>query len=325
MTWKQIYSTDFTNFDRGDWNNRYIWSRDEVINNELQHYVDWETEDGWSPFSIENGILSITARRTPPGQLEASNNQPYQSGLLTSRHHYSQQYGRIEARIKVPAGQGLWPAFWLLPEFKQWPKGVSILPEIDIMEVLGHDTKKLHMTIHTNQEKQKNQYGLGLNLAEPLSDDFHTYGVEWDTERITWLLDDDSKFTWQLPTDHHGPKHFLLNLAVGGNWPGSPDGSTQFPATMQIQWVKGWQKVEKPIERLRKTTTLALALDEKTLIWGILLGAWKINIFRNGEWYDTLEDPMAHGYSVTEPGEYQIEYLGSEFEFWGKSNSIFVE
>jgi len=114
----------------GLWHTRYIWDRDVIINNEQQFYIDPD-EHGFSPFSIHRGVLSITARPTPRQLRGVVEGQPYVSGVLTTEKTFAQKYGRFDIRAKVPFGQGLWSAFWLLPSFDQWPAGVAVLPEID--------------------------------------------------------------------------------------------------------------------------------------------------------------------------------------------------
>ena len=134
----------------GVWRTRYIWGRETIINNEQQFYID-PTQYDYSPFQINDSILSITAAPTPRALRGVVEGQPYVSGVLTSEKSFAQQHGRFEVRAKVPEGQGLWSAFWLLPSFKQWPEGIAILPEIDVMEHLGHQLNTYHTTLHTNQ------------------------------------------------------------------------------------------------------------------------------------------------------------------------------
>jgi len=143
--WVQSFNDEFNTLDfwdpatnQGQWKTSYIWDRDTIINEELQYYID-PKEHGVSPFSVNDGILSIIADKTPASLQQRVKGQEYISGVLTSENGFSQKYGRFEVFAKVPKGKGLWSAFWLLPSFDQWPSGVAILPEIDVMEYLGHE------------------------------------------------------------------------------------------------------------------------------------------------------------------------------------------
>jgi len=210
----------------GLWHTRYIWDRDVIINNEQQFYIDPD-EHGYSPFSIDRGILSINATPTPR-QLR---------GVVDA-----QQYGRFDIRAKVPFGQGLWSAFWLLPSFDQWPAGVAVLPEIDVMEHLGHEPNTYHTTLHTNQTGPLTSHPYDHTLRRNLTKEFNVYSVVWTPKSVSWYLNGEFKVKHPTPRDFTRPVHFLMNLAVGGNWPGSPDGSTEFPAAYQIDYVRAWKE-----------------------------------------------------------------------------------
>lgn len=223
----------------GLWHTRYIWDRSVIINNEQQFYVDPD-EHGYSVFSIKNSVLNIQATPTPRALRGVVEGQPYVSGVLTTEKSFSQKYGRFEVRAKVPFGQGLWSAFWLLPSFDQWPSGVAVLPEIDVMEHLGHESNGYHTTLHTNQTGPLTSHPYNHTIATDLTKDFHVYSVVWSPESVKWYLDGDFKAKHPTPKDFTRPVHFLLNLAVGGNWPGSPDATTEFPAKFQVDYVKAW-------------------------------------------------------------------------------------
>lgn len=223
----------------GLWHTRYIWGRETIINNEQQFYIDPD-EHGVSPFSVSDGILTIEANPTPRALRGVVAGQPYVSGVLTTEKSFAQQYGRFEVRAQVPAGQGLWPAFWLLPSFKQWPEGVAVLPEIDVMEHLGHQRNTYHTTLHTNQTGTLTSHPYDHTVRTDLTAGFHLYSVVWTPESVRWYLDGEWKAEHPTPDDFTRPVHFLLNLAVGGNWPGSPDATTDFPARYNIDYVKAW-------------------------------------------------------------------------------------
>jgi len=244
--WSSSFEEDFNDLSlrnkadpSGRWHTRYIWDRDVIINNEQQFYVDPE-EHGHSVFAINDSVLTIEATPTPRALRGVVEGQPYVSGVLTTEKSFAQKYGRFEVRAQVPFGQGLWSAFWLLPSFDQWPAGIAVLPEIDVMEHLGSESNTYHTTLHTNQTGPLTSHPYSHSIATDLSEAFHVYSVVWTPKFVTWYLDGEFKAKHPTPKDFTRPVHFLLNLAVGGNWPGSPDSSTEFPARFQIDYVKAW-------------------------------------------------------------------------------------
>ena len=195
------------------------------------------------------GDLDITARAESYTGSDGIPRQ-YTSARLQTLHKFQFQYGLVEARIQVPAGRGMWPAFWLLGDEgyasqHAWPD----CGEIDAMEVLGSEPNVVHGTLHADWPwAPKDGVGGRAESSKPLSAGFHVYGVEWAPQRISFLLDGaiyqtitpadlPSGAPW--PFDH--PFFLLLNLAVGGDWPGPPNASTQFPAHMLVDWVRVWQ------------------------------------------------------------------------------------
>ena len=193
------------------------------------------------------GNLALTARK------ESYQGSSYTSARLQTKDRFSFTYGRAEARIKVPSGAGIWPAFWLLGDdiyTKGWPEA----GEIDVMETIGSLPKELNGTVHMplgawsgNADVDGTEWTHGEIYTNPdsLSDAFHVYAVEWTPTSIAFSIDDHVYFTItkdQLPAgarwtfDH--PSHLLLNLAVGGEWPGAPSGATPFPSTMLVDYVR---------------------------------------------------------------------------------------
>lgn len=212
---------------------------------ELQAYTD-RTHNA----SLDGqGNLAITARRERYTGGDGKTGE-YTSARLNTRERFSVTYGRVEARIRVPSGQGIWPAFWMLGDdifTKGWPDS----GEIDIMEVLGQDPATLYGSIHGPRDSDPNGYGITAvrDAAGPLSSGFHLFGVEWSPQRITVTLDGNAYRTFtpdDLPADGRWvfdhPHHLILNIAVGGSWPGPPDHTTRFPATMLVDWVRVWKK-----------------------------------------------------------------------------------
>ncbi len=205
-------------------------------NNERQYYTNSTSnveQDG-------NGHLAITARRENPANYDCHYGRcEYTSGRILTAEKFSQTYGRFEARLKIPRGQGIWPAFWMLGG-NSWPT----TGEIDIMENVGYEPNTVHGTVHGPGYSGGEGIGGGRTLAEPLSNAFHNYAVEWSPNLIVWYLDGAEYFRI-TPSDLGGDRwvfdhnfFMILNVAVGGNWPGYPDASTQFPQTMLVDWVR---------------------------------------------------------------------------------------
>jgi beta-glucanase (GH16 family) len=207
-------------------------------NGELQYYTS-RTNNA----RIEGGHLVIEAIEEP------WDGRDYTSARLLTKHKWDWTYGRIEARIQVPRGQGLWPAFWMLGTnitSVGWPR----CGEIDIMENVGKAPRTVHGTIHGPGYSGGNGVGGPHQAAADLADAFHVYAVEWETNVIRWYFDDVHYFTatpeslgesdWVF--DH--PHFILLNVAVGGRWPGKPDASTVFPQQMRVDYVRVYARTE---------------------------------------------------------------------------------
>jgi beta-glucanase (GH16 family) len=139
-------------------------------------------------------------------------------------------------RAKLPKGRGLWPAFWLLATDRSWP------PEIDVMEVLGHEPSKLYTTLHTAETGTNTRSDIPAHNIPDSSAGFHTYAVEWGPADIVFYFDDKEIARRPTPADMHKPFFMLINLAVGGGWPGSPTASTVFPAVYEIDWVRAYKR-----------------------------------------------------------------------------------
>jgi hypothetical protein len=217
-----------------------LGSRSLGSNGEKQVYVDRGfrgTSDkplGLDPFRVENGVLDIVADRTPPDVKSQMWNYPYTSGLITSQYSHKQLYGVFEMRAKLPKGKGLWPAFWLLPIDHSWP------PEIDILEVLGNDPTILHTNAHSKASGTHTDAPSVIPVPDT-SADFHNYAVDWEQNEIRWYFDDVEVARAPTPPDMHKPMYMLVNLAVGGHWPGDPDASTRLPADLAIHWIRAYR------------------------------------------------------------------------------------
>ena len=205
-------------------------------NNELQYYTN-RSENA----RIESGNLVIEARAENYG------GKNYTSARLLTKGKWSSTYGRIEARIKIPKGQGIWPAFWMLGtniDSVGWPN----CGEIDIMENIGSLPSTLYGTVHgPGYSGGGGISGSTVLSGAALGDDFHVYGIEWEQNRIRWFLDGQLYFTVTPSSLPNGsawvfnqPQFLILNVAVGGNWPGNPNSSTTFPQRMTVDYVRAY-------------------------------------------------------------------------------------
>jgi beta-glucanase (GH16 family) len=225
-----------TNFGYGG-----VHSRTLPNNRELQVYSDrlfagtGATSLKLDPFKIADGKLEIVAEPLKEDLRQFTWGLSYSSGLLTTKASFSQMYGLFEIRAKMPKGKGLWPAFWLLPENRAWP------PELDVLEVLGDNMKKLYVSWHSNVGGKHTADSKAIEVPD-MSADFHTYSVVWEKDTLMWFFDDVQVASRSTPEDFNLPMYMLINLAVGGGWPGSPDKTTQFPAKYTIDWVRAYAR-----------------------------------------------------------------------------------
>ncbi|WP_166959430.1 glycoside hydrolase family 16 protein [Yeosuana marina] len=238
-------------FDVNGVPNPAIWGYDTGTgdngwgNQELQFYTD-RSEN----VTVRNGMLLITAQK------ENYQNSTYTSARLSTKGLFEQQYGRFEARIKVPSGSGLWPAFWMLGADSDqvvWPQ----VGEIDIMEYRRQEPTKISGTVHgpgySGLTNPQGQITKSYDLEERLDEGFHIFGIEWGPDYINYYVDDvlynqitpaDLKVTPANSTGELGewvfnkPFYIILNLAVGGTFPGNPDSDEIFPQTMLVDYVR---------------------------------------------------------------------------------------
>jgi len=195
------------------------------------------------PWTVSNGVMTLTAQKVDPSiqqylgynqaGLPAMGSYQYTSGLIETNHSFNQTYGYFEMKAQLPAGQGLWPAFWLMPSNGAWP------PELDVMEALGKDTSTAYASVHTNQTGSHTSEGEAVNVGD-FSSGYHTYAVDWEADKITFYYDNKQVYQVATPADMHGPMYMIANLAMGGGWAGSADGSTPFPAQMDIDYIRAW-------------------------------------------------------------------------------------
>nr|WP_134654069.1 glycoside hydrolase family 16 protein [Streptomyces sp. H23] len=215
---------------------------DNVDNHERQYYTpgtDNAKLDG-------QGHLVIEARRENPGNYQCwYGTCEYTSARLNTSGRFTATYGHVEARMKIPRGQGIWPAFWMLGQDigeVGWPAS----GEIDVMENVGFEPSTVHGTIHGPGYSGSDGIGAGYTLpnGEAFADAFHTFAVDWAPDSITWSVD-GTAYQTRTPADLNGdewvfdkPFFLILNLAIGGYWPGDPDGSTTFPQQLVVDEVK---------------------------------------------------------------------------------------
>ncbi|MGC8824701.1 MAG: family 16 glycosylhydrolase [Bacteroidales bacterium] len=246
-----VWSDEFngTSLNRNVWNvevNDYGGG-----NNELQYYTDRPEN-----LRVEGGNLVIEARK------ETYLTRNYTSARITTQKKVAFRYGRIEARMKLPYGKGIWPAFWMLGESIS-SVGWSNCGEIDIMEMIGggSNDSKVYFTLHWGPMTNGSHPSYGLSYTLPsgkFADDYHIFTVEWDDKTIRGYCDNTQYYVIDISKAgleaFHNPFFIILNLAVGGNWPGNPDASTVFPQKLYVDYVRVYKK------------TSQLGLEGKTLV-----------------------------------------------------------
>ncbi len=247
--WRLVWADEFNRpvgspVDRSKWNletGGWGWG-----NSELQYYTDSTLN------AVHDGRnLVITAlEQRPPGLRCWYGPCRYTSARLNTRGKFEQRYGRFEARIKLPRGQGLWPAFWMLGNnfgAVRWP----LCGEIDIMEQIGREPRTIHGTIHGPGYSGGEGIGKAYTLPTDFAQAFHVFALEWEPEALRWYVD-GVLYQTRTPADlpegtrwvFDRPFFLILNLAVGGGWPGAPDATTRFPARMLVDYVRVYERIE---------------------------------------------------------------------------------
>jgi len=207
-------------------------------NDELEYYTS-----GTNNAALDGaGNLVITAKQ------QAMGGKNYTSARIKTQGLKTFTYGRVEARMKIPEGQGLWPAFWLLGDdiaSNSWPA----CGEIDVMENIGKEPNIIHATIHGPGYSAGAGPTKQYMLPAPVASAFHVFAIEWELNTIRWYVD-DTLYSTKTPSDipsgatwvYAHPFFIIMNLAVGGGWPGNPDGTTTFPQQLQVDYVRVCQK-----------------------------------------------------------------------------------
>ncbi len=235
LNWQEEFEGNQLN--TSEWN--YEIGNNGWGNNELQYYTDSDDNS-----FMQDGNLVIKAIK------ENFNGAPYTSARLTTQNKKVFTHGRIDVRAILPEGQGIWPAIWMLGNnFSTigWPA----CGEIDIMELIGHEPSKVHGTAHWGPQGQSWSHHQGahysLSGGEKFSEKYHVFSIIWETDVIKWYVDDNLYYTINR-SDVNGSYpfnmdfFFILNIAVGGNWPGNPDGTTQFPQIMVVDYIRVFDK-----------------------------------------------------------------------------------
>ena len=294
LVWADEFDSDTLN--EADWN----METHEVgwVNHELQEYVPSEEYA-----FVKDGELVIR-----PVKIEKDGLVAYKSGRVNTQNKHDYKYGRFEARLKAPRGKGFLPAFWMMPKdedyYGQWPK----CGEIDIMEVLGDNTKVNYGTLHYGEPHKQSQGMYSLSSGD-FSEEYHVFAVEWEPGEIRWYCDGvqyHSENDWfsavkgeeekPYPAPFDQPFHVILNVAVGGDWPGDPDSSTVFDerACMYVDYVRIFQKdsYDENVTRPVKEVILRESDESGNLVYNGDFSEnedlgddenWKFLLFNGGE------------------------------------------
>jgi len=237
LVWSDDFDGDSLNSD--NWN---VADTNVVYNNELEAY---KTENAY----VQDGNLVLEAKK------EDYLGKNYTSGKVFTKGKQAWTYGRFEIKAKMPESQGIWPAIWMLPEddnlYGGWPQG----GEIDLLELLGHQPNKIYGTVHYGNPHASGQGEYTLQSGK-FSDSYHIYAFEWDPGEMRWYIDGTLYHTeksWYTrdeneadsityPAPFNRDFHLILNVAVGGDWPGNPDSTTIFPSKMFVDYVKVYER-----------------------------------------------------------------------------------
>ncbi len=233
----RILSEEFggTNLDGSRWSPCYWWSVSgctNLSNHELEWYEPQQVK-------ISGGLLQLEAKKQTVTGINGQQFK-YVSGLISgaspTSNLFSFTYGYVEARVRIPKGRGLWSAFWMLPTTR------SSLPEVDIFEAVGERPTEAQLHLHTRIQADGTSHNRGFTWRGPdLSAGWHTYGVEWKPNSLTWFIDGVRR--WRVTAVNqipHEPMYLLANLAVGGTLTQAPGAATKLPASLRVDYVRVW-------------------------------------------------------------------------------------
>jgi beta-glucanase (GH16 family) len=239
--WTKVFADEFdvAPLDTSKWITCYPWAPDGCSIGYDE--AEWYKREN---VTVNDGALNLTAKKE--SVTGWGKTWDYTSGMVSSGPDlqrglppkFAFTYGYVETRVWVPKGQGLWPAVWMLPAERQWP------PELDVFEIIGNDTNTVHMTNHWGTEADHKQSNGHWTSGDDFAAGWHTIGMNWQPDSITWYVDGVQR---RAPFDNAAaipdmPMYLIMNLAVGGTWPGYPDATTPFPSTFKVDWVRVWQK-----------------------------------------------------------------------------------
>ncbi len=229
-----IWSDEF-NYNGLPDSSKWVYDTGYIANNELQYYREKHAENS----IVKDGHLMLIGRK------EAYKNFEYTSARIITEGKFSFKYGMAEARMKLPVGQGIWPAFWMMGDnIKEvsWPK----CGEIDIMEHINN-VPTLYGTAHWDNNGHVQSGGTTpCDVTQ-----FHNYALEWNPDSLKWLLDGKMYYGMSIKdggnnsSSFHQPFYILLNLAIGGDWPKNPDSTTVFPDTVFVDYVRVYRQIPK--------------------------------------------------------------------------------
>ena len=243
--WQLVWNDEFsgTNIDPSKWTHEV--NGNGGGNNELQYYTDRDLNS-----LIIDGNLVIVAQKEEYSVGNKTWN--YTSARLNSRKKADWKYGRFDIRAKLPYGQGLWPAIWMMPTNSVYG-GWAASGEIDIMELLGQEPTRIYGTLHYGGSYPNNTHtgsSLKLTSGDKFTEKYHLFTLEWEENEFRWYVDGHLYLTqndWYTdaapyPAPFDQEFYLILNVAVGGNWPGNPDASTYFPQVMVIDYIRVYKK-----------------------------------------------------------------------------------
>lgn len=227
--WQMVWSDEFTDpvINASKWS---FETGPANVNSELEYY----SNSAKNAF-VENGSLVIRSLKENVG------GRNYTSSKMQTRMKGDWLYGRIEVKAKLPSGKGIWPAIWMMPTdnaYGGWPAS----GEMDIMELLGHQPAKVYATVHWSSGGNQQQGGSKTLASGTFADDFHTFAYEWEVGAQRWYIDDVLYFSTARGQPFDKRFYLILNVAVGGGWPGNPDATTVFPTDMSVDFVRVYKK-----------------------------------------------------------------------------------
>ncbi len=219
----------------------------DEFNGDVVDTSKWVIADGYWSHNGEEQYYAPDDVYPEDGKLRLrSQYRPYGEQSFTSGHvhsHYYQRYGRIDISARLPGTKGMWPALWLLPKNPGWP------PEIDILELLGHDPNTIHMSAHWGPVPHGvkpwdiEQIATGHFTGPDFTADFHLFSLEWYPDSLRWLVDDVVRFKSEIGIPHE-EMYLIMNTAIGGFWPGSPDNTTILPQYHDIEYVRIYEQAK---------------------------------------------------------------------------------